>query len=101
MVVGGAPEQARVKELTYTVVEIWAEVLEVDQSTIDPQESDFFAMGGYSLLVLQAISRLLEKQGVDEEQAQELEGILLNELFENPTAAAQAECLLRSISIQA
>ncbi|MER5716473.1 phosphopantetheine-binding protein [Streptomyces sp. NPDC002132] len=96
-----ASDQARLEEVTDMVVDIWADVLEIDRSTIDPRESDFFALGGYSLLVLQSISRLLAGQGIGEEDGQELEGLLLNELFENPTAAAQAECLLRNISIQA
>ncbi|MFJ8945151.1 phosphopantetheine-binding protein [Streptomyces sp. NPDC102395] len=96
-----ASTQARLEEVTDMVVDIWADVLEIDRSTIDPRESDFFALGGYSLLILQSISRLLAGQGIGEEDGQELEGLLLNELFENPTAAAQAECLLRNISIQA
>ncbi|MEU3934994.1 phosphopantetheine-binding protein [Streptomyces sp. NPDC029044] len=96
-----ASNHARLEEVTDMVVDIWADVLEIDRSTIDPRESDFFALGGYSLLVLQSISRLLAGQGIGEEEGQELEGLLLNELFERPTAAAQAECLLRNMSIQA
>ncbi|MCY0944114.1 MULTISPECIES: phosphopantetheine-binding protein [Streptomyces] len=98
---GDASDQTRLEELTETVANIWADVLEIERSAIDPHESDFFALGGYSLLVLQSISRLLTEQGISEEDGQELEGLLLNELFEKPTAAAQAECLLRNVPVQA
>ncbi|MEV4918398.1 phosphopantetheine-binding protein [Streptomyces tirandamycinicus] len=96
-----ASDRALLEEVTDKVVDIWAEVLEIERSAIDPHESDFFELGGYSLLVLQSISRLLAEQGIGEEEGQELEGLLLNELFEKPTAAAQAECLLRNMSVQA
>ncbi|MFD6909049.1 phosphopantetheine-binding protein [Streptomyces sp. NPDC060077] len=94
-------DRTLLEEVTDKVVDIWADVLEIDRSAIDPRESDFFEMGGYSLLVLQSISRLLVERGISEEEGQELEGLLLNELFEKPTAAAQAECLLRNMSVQA
>lgn len=96
----GVPDQARLESVTNTVVDIWATVLEVDRTTIDARESDFFELGGYSLLVLQSISLLLAAHGVDEEEGQELEGILLNRFFETPTAVAQAECLLENLPVQ-
>ncbi|MFK8912466.1 phosphopantetheine-binding protein [Streptomyces sp. YS-3] len=77
-----------------SVRRIWAELLQIDAETIDIRRSDFFELGGYSLLALQAIGRLLEERGLDEFEAAELEGALLNRLFEDPTALAQAECLL-------
>ncbi|MEU2957388.1 MULTISPECIES: phosphopantetheine-binding protein [Streptomyces] len=79
---------------TLAVVDIWSDVLEVAPDTIDPETSDFFALGGYSLLALQTIGRLLAAHGIDQDTALELEGVLLNELFEKPTAAAQAACLV-------
>ncbi|GAA0587258.1 acyl carrier protein [Streptomyces crystallinus] len=82
---------ARVAE---SVRRIWAELLQIDPEAIDVRHSDFFELGGYSLLALQAIGRLLEERGYDEVEAAELEGALLNRLFEDPTALAQAECLL-------
>ncbi|MEU1072864.1 MULTISPECIES: phosphopantetheine-binding protein [unclassified Streptomyces] len=93
---GEAPptsEAAAVREAE-SVRRIWAELLQIDAETIDVRRSDFFELGGYSLLALQAIGRLLEERGLDEFEAAELEGALLNRLFEDPTALAQAECLL-------
>lgn len=72
---------------------IWAQVLEVDAESIDVQRSDFFELGGYSLLALQAIGRILAEYGVDEVEAVEWEGELLNLLFDNATPMTQAEFL--------
>ncbi|MFI7321241.1 acyl carrier protein [Streptomyces venezuelae] len=72
---------------------IWAEVLEVSADSVDVHHSDFFEMGGYSLLALQAIGRILAEYGVDEVEAVEWEGELLNRLFENATPMTQAEFL--------
>ncbi|MEU2874992.1 phosphopantetheine-binding protein [Streptomyces sp. NPDC007070] len=83
-----------IPSVTTSVVDIWADVLEVEPSTIDPMNSDFFELGGYSLLALQAIGRILATYGVDPDEALELEGVLLNQLFETPTVAAQAACLV-------
>ncbi|WP_260420608.1 acyl carrier protein [Streptomyces netropsis] len=77
-----------------TVRRIWADVLEVDIASIDLHHSDFFELGGYSLLALQSIGRLLAEYGVDEVASVELEGALLNRLFEDATPMAQAECLV-------
>lgn len=73
---------------------IWADVLEVEVESIDIHHSDFFELGGYSLLALQSIGRLLAEHGVDEVASVELEGALLNRLFEDATPMAQAECLV-------
>ncbi|QES46706.1 hypothetical protein DEJ50_01390 [Streptomyces venezuelae] len=89
-----ATTAASVPATAETVRRIWAELLEVDPESIDVHHSDFFELGGYSLLALQAIGRLLAEQGVDEVEAVELEGALLNRLFEDATPLAQAECLL-------
>ncbi|MDX3382464.1 acyl carrier protein [Streptomyces niveiscabiei] len=72
---------------------IWAHVLEVSPDSVDVHHSDFFEMGGYSLLALQAIGRILAAYGVDEVEAVEWEGELLNRLFENATVEGQAEFL--------
>ncbi|WP_188307583.1 acyl carrier protein [Streptomyces sp. CBMA123] len=79
---------------TLAVIDIWSDVLEVAPDSIDPESSDFFELGGYSLLALQAIGRLMATHGIDQDAALELEGLLLNELFEQPTAAAQAACFV-------
>lgn len=75
------------------VRKVWAQVLEVDAESIDVHHSDFFEMGGYSLLALQAIGRILTEYGVDEVEAVEWEGELLNRLFDNATPMVQAEFL--------
>ncbi|MFI8460144.1 phosphopantetheine-binding protein [Kitasatospora sp. NPDC085464] len=80
--------------VTLAVIDIWSDVLEVTPDTIDAETSDFFELGGYSLLALQAIGRLLATHGIEQDAALELEGLLLNELFEQPTAAAQAACFV-------
>ncbi|WP_031507109.1 phosphopantetheine-binding protein [Streptomyces megasporus] len=86
-----------VAAVTETVLEVWADVLEVERETIDPETSDFFDLGGYSLLALQAIGRVLAAHGVDQDEALEIEGLLLNQLFETPTAAAQVSCLIANL----
>ncbi|MGZ3119190.1 acyl carrier protein [Streptomyces sp. H62] len=72
---------------------IWAEVLEADAESIDVHHGDFFELGGYSLLALQAIGRILAEYGVGEVESVEWEGELLNRLFENATPMGQAEFL--------
>ncbi|MEU6912267.1 acyl carrier protein [Streptomyces olindensis] len=72
---------------------IWAEVLEVDAESIDVHRGDFFELGGYSLLALQAIGRILTEYGIGEVESVEWEGELLNRLFESATPWAQAEFL--------
>ncbi|MEU7576110.1 acyl carrier protein [Streptomyces sp. NPDC041068] len=72
---------------------VWAQVLEVNPESVDVHRSDFFEMGGYSLLALQAIGRILTEYEVDEVEAVEWEGELLNRLFENATPMTQAEFL--------
>ncbi|MFE9795689.1 phosphopantetheine-binding protein [Streptomyces goshikiensis] len=79
------------------VVDIWADVLEIEPGLIDAESSDFFELGGYSLLALQSIGRLLAAHGIDQDSALELEGLLLNQLFEQPTASAQAACLIANL----
>jgi hypothetical protein len=92
------PDTHDVTAVTAAVVDVWADVLEVEPSTIDAGTSDFFELGGYSLLALQAIGRVLAAHGVDPDEAIELEGVLLNQLFETPTAAAQAACLVEHLT---
>lgn len=72
---------------------IWAEVLEADAESIDVRRSDFFELGGYSLLALQAIGRILTEYGIGEVESVEWEGELLNRLFDNATPMAQADFL--------
>ncbi|WP_217145834.1 acyl carrier protein [Streptomyces sp. AC627_RSS907] len=72
---------------------VWAEVLEVDAESIDVHRSDFFELGGYSLLALQAIGRILTEYGIGEVESVEWEGELLNRLFDDATPMAQAAFL--------
>ncbi len=90
---GDTSQQQALIEL---VREIWADVLEMDPDGIDPESSDFFELGGYSLLALQAITRVLQVRYGEEADTLELEGTLLSRLFDTPTVSAQVECLLTS-----
>ncbi|MFI1104413.1 acyl carrier protein [Streptomyces melanogenes] len=81
------------QEAAEVVRRIWAQVLEVEAESIDVHRSDFFELGGYSLLALQAIGRILTEYGVDEVESVEWEGELLNRLFDNATPMVQAEFL--------
>lgn len=45
-------------------MEIWSDVLKLDQSALDV-ETSFFGMGGHSLLVNQVISRIKAQLKVD------------------------------------
>ncbi|MFE9675376.1 phosphopantetheine-binding protein [Streptomyces sp. NPDC006259] len=88
---------AELPAVAAVVVDIWADVLEIEPALIDAETSDFFELGGYSLLALQSIARLLAAHGIDQDSALELEGLLLNQLFEQPTASAQAACLVANL----
>ncbi|MBL1099172.1 acyl carrier protein [Streptomyces coffeae] len=92
---GGTPTQRRAdaEAAAEVVRRTWAQVLDVDATSIDVHRSDFFELGGYSLLALQAIGRILTEYGVGEVESVEWEGELLNRLFENATPMAQAEFL--------
>ncbi|MFE5393978.1 acyl carrier protein [Streptomyces sp. NPDC056568] len=91
---GEAPHLTGDAEAAAEVVRgIWAEVLEADAESIDVHHGDFFELGGYSLLALQAIGRVLAEYGVGEVESVEWEGELLNRLFENATPMGQGEFL--------
>ncbi|HEX2644713.1 MAG TPA: phosphopantetheine-binding protein, partial [Thermoanaerobaculia bacterium] len=68
-----APPRTPTEEI---VVEIWREVLALDQVSV---EDGFFDLGGHSLLATQALARVQQAFGVE---------ITLRELFRNPSAAA-------------
>jgi amino acid adenylation domain-containing protein len=61
-----------------TIAQIWTEVLR--QPEIDP-DSNFFALGGDSLMAIQCLSKLRERLGV---------ALSASDFFENPTVAQQA-----------
>jgi amino acid adenylation domain-containing protein len=67
-----------------TLVQIWIEVLGIDQVGID---DNFFEMGGHSLLVFQVISRVREAFGVD---------LPLRTLFEAPTIEQQGLAVIEA-----
>jgi hypothetical protein len=86
---GVEPEETRLIE--QKIVEVWKEILEVE--TISPQD-DFFTIGGHSLLAVQIIARIIEVFQDDlPEDTFEIEGVLLNEIFEKPVITALAERL--------
>ncbi|MFE5241290.1 MULTISPECIES: phosphopantetheine-binding protein [unclassified Streptomyces] len=93
---GGTDYSAEAAPVAEIVADVWAETLERPRADIDPQKSDFFELGGYSLLALQVIARVLELSEVTEDQSLELEGLLLNRLFEEATPLAQARCLVEN-----
>ena len=64
-----------------TLAAIWAELLKVDSVGID---DSFFDLGGHSLLVFKAVSRIRDAFGVD---------LPVEDLFENPTVAGIAKLL--------
>lgn len=66
--------------------DIWSELLK--QPGIDPT-SNFFALGGQSLLAIQYISRLREKMRVI---------LSLSDFFENPTVKQQAELVRKRLA---
>ena len=78
------PANASVRPQTETekaLALIWAELLKVDRIGI---HDDFFDLGGHSLLVIRAVSRIRDVFGVD---------ITFQTLFENPTIAGLAQVL--------
>ena len=64
--------------LEMTIVEIWKEVLGLDQISID---DDFFALGGHSLLATLMLSRLYGAFGVE---------LALHDFFDAPTVVGLA-----------
>lgn len=66
-------------ELEYVLISIWEDVLGVDSLGIN---DNFFQLGGDSLTAIQLASRLRERLMVD---------FSVNELFDEPTVAAQAQ----------
>ena len=81
-------------ELVAAVREAWSRALGIDASSIDPEKSDFFDIGGYSLLALQVIGGLIEhSDAASKERSFEIEGRLVEDLFQQPFCVAQARIL--------
>ncbi|WP_245435613.1 amino acid adenylation domain-containing protein [Microvirga calopogonii] len=64
-----------------TLAALWCDLLKVDSIG---RNDNFFGLGGHSLLVMRAVSRLRETFGVD---------VQLRNLFERPTVAELAEVI--------
>lgn len=87
--VGG--QQLNLDEMQARIAQIWSSVLGVDVSQISPS-SDFFALGGDSLLMAQAIGRIRR-------EITEAAGLawddLLRAMVSNPTLGAAADAVQR------
>jgi acyl carrier protein len=80
---------------------IWSEALGVPLTDLDAETSDFFELGGYSLLAMQVVSHILERFQADlPEDTFELESALLFAVFDTPTIGALAECLETNVPVQ-
>ncbi|MFL6120017.1 condensation domain-containing protein [Actinophytocola sp.] len=62
-------------QLAAMVIGVWAQVTEVPADRLDPR-TDFFDIGGHSLLAIRLVSRIRSAFGID---------FTLNDLFTNPT----------------
>jgi amino acid adenylation domain-containing protein len=71
------PRDAREQQLA----QVWSEILRVDPISI---HDNFFDLGGHSLLIMQVLSRLRERFGMQ---------VTVREVFERPTIAEIAELL--------
>ncbi|EPH43855.1 hypothetical protein STRAU_3083 [Streptomyces aurantiacus JA 4570] len=67
-------------EAELTVAGVWAELLRTDAGDLDAH-SDFFALGGNSLLVTRLVNRLAQATGAE---------LTVQSVFEGPTLAAMA-----------
>lgn len=83
---GESTEQRSFSIIEHTVAESWAELL--GQPQVDP-DSNFFALGGHSLMALRCLSKLREKLPV---------ALSLSDFFENPTVALQAALVSRRLN---
>jgi aryl carrier-like protein len=72
-----APVTATEKKLAA----LWCDLLKIDSIG---RNDNFFGLGGHSLLVMRAVSRMRESFGVD---------VQLRNLFERPTVAGLAEVI--------
>jgi amino acid adenylation domain-containing protein len=67
------------------IAEIWAKVLTQPQADVN---SNFFSLGGHSLLIMQCLSLLREKLPI---------ALSASDFFENPTAAQQAALIRKRL----
>jgi acyl carrier protein len=85
------------QEAIEAIVDIWADLLELERSEIDPSQSDFFQLGGHSVLAMQVVSRTLERfKARLPEDTFDVETALLYNIFDVPTVASMAECLQKN-----
>ena len=81
--------------LVTSIGDIWVDALGLKPGEVDPEASDFFELGGYSLLAMQVITRIIERfQPHLPADTFDLESALLYTIFDVPTVRALAECLL-------
>ena len=80
----GAEADLKLTHYEQAVADVWCEVLGVSKLT---SSSDFFALGGDSLLATQVISRLRQISKVR---------LHLHDIFENPTVGALAACIQKA-----
>ena len=85
-VVGESTEPRSFSIIEHTIAESWAELL--GQPQFDP-DSNFFALGGHSLMAIRCLSKLREKLPV---------ALSLSDFFENPTVAQQAALVSRRLN---
>jgi acyl carrier protein len=87
-------EDVSLPALVASIGDIWVDALGLKPGELDPDTSDFFELGGYSLLAMQVITRILERfQAHLPAETFDLESALLYTIFDEPTVRALAECL--------
>ncbi|WP_017574076.1 FkbM family methyltransferase, partial [Nocardiopsis halotolerans] len=88
---GGAHEERRAPlrtEAQRTVARVWSELLRVEADDLG-EDSDFFSLGGNSLLVTRLVNRLARGAGAE---------LAIQDVFDSPTLGGVADLVERSTS---